>query len=414
MSETSPTTTVDRSADGSRPAIGVCLSGGGFRAALFGLGALRYLAEAGRLGEVRAVSAVSGGSVAAAILADRWPELEREGFSVEAFDRHVVEPFLAVVTRKNLRNRGIGRWALTRVIPRSRRLGWALGATMVKQLLRARRVVELPRGLQVILTSTDLATGRAFRVSQEFIGGWEFGYSETPAALSLGTAIAASTAVPWLFPPVYVRTDGLGLHGDPPDELSLVDGGVYDNLGLEWFQGWDRGRPPAARACDFILVVDASGPLRSKPRHYGWARSILRSQAAQYTQTRTSRIRWFVEQLLDGKTTGLLVQIDKEPRRFKPPPGATPVPDAAAGAPPEGLAGLLSDLRTDLDRFLPEEAGLLLQHGYWSTHVRLVHVSPHLACFAPRWTDYGEISEPELDRLRRLLAAGRRRSASRR
>jgi predicted acylesterase/phospholipase RssA len=35
--------------EGARSTAGLCLSGGGFRAALYGLGVMRYLAENGRL-----------------------------------------------------------------------------------------------------------------------------------------------------------------------------------------------------------------------------------------------------------------------------------------------------------------------------------------------------------------------------
>lgn len=413
MSTSPQPSNVPRPPDGSEPAIGLCLSGGGFRAALFALGVLRYLAEAGQLGKVRAISAVSGGSVAAAVVADRWPELQAGGFGITAFDDHVCGPFLEVVTRKNLRNRAAGRWALTRVGPKRRRLGSSLGVTMTKHLLRAQRVVELPDGLQVVLTSTDLASGRAFRVSQGFVGGWEFGYVATPPRLSLSLAIAASTAVPFLFPPVHLRTAGLGLK-DPPPELSLVDGGVYDNLGLEWFQGWDRGRPDGARSCDFIVAVDASGPLRTEPRHFGWGRSLFRSQSAQYAQTRASRVRWFVDQLSGGQMQGLLVQIDKEPTRFQPPSGVERIADAAEGALPEGFADALAGLRTDLDRFLPEEAQLLMYHGYWSTHVRLRHIRPDLALTRPRWTTYATVSTARGTYLLGLLRTGERRSLRRR
>ncbi len=57
--------------------MGLCLSGGGYRAALFHLGALRRLDELGVLGQVRTISAVSGGAIIANLLADPrlvWPE----------------------------------------------------------------------------------------------------------------------------------------------------------------------------------------------------------------------------------------------------------------------------------------------------------------------------------------------------
>ncbi|MDH4346170.1 MAG: hypothetical protein OEW31_07540, partial [Thermoleophilia bacterium] len=41
----------------------VALSGGGHRAALFGLGVLLYLADAGKSREVTSVASVSGGSL---------------------------------------------------------------------------------------------------------------------------------------------------------------------------------------------------------------------------------------------------------------------------------------------------------------------------------------------------------------
>jgi hypothetical protein len=41
----------------------------------------------------------------------------------------------------------------------------------------------------------------------------------------------------------------------PPGAQALV--GVYDNLGLEWFHGWDSGRPDSAEPADFLIVANA-------------------------------------------------------------------------------------------------------------------------------------------------------------
>ncbi|HEV8611332.1 MAG TPA: patatin-like phospholipase family protein [Thermoanaerobaculia bacterium] len=58
-----------------RQGIGLCLSGAGFRAALFHIGALRRLDELRILGKVWTISSTSGGCIAAAHLATRlrWP-----------------------------------------------------------------------------------------------------------------------------------------------------------------------------------------------------------------------------------------------------------------------------------------------------------------------------------------------------
>ncbi len=66
------------------PAFAIALSGGGFRAALSGIGVLHLLADAGLLGRVRWVSSVSGGSIANGMFATSYPKLRRAGFSAEA------------------------------------------------------------------------------------------------------------------------------------------------------------------------------------------------------------------------------------------------------------------------------------------------------------------------------------------
>ena len=60
---------------GSGPGVALCLSGGGFRATLFHLGALRRLNEFGLLSRFDAISSVSGGSILNGVLATRWPRL---------------------------------------------------------------------------------------------------------------------------------------------------------------------------------------------------------------------------------------------------------------------------------------------------------------------------------------------------
>ena len=55
--------------------IAVCLSGGGYRAMLFHLGALIRLNEAGLLKKLGRISSVSGGSITAAVLGLHWKDL---------------------------------------------------------------------------------------------------------------------------------------------------------------------------------------------------------------------------------------------------------------------------------------------------------------------------------------------------
>ena len=90
-----------------RSGIALCLSGGGFRAALFHLGAVRRLNELGILANLAAISSVSGGSIMAAHLALNW---ERYTGSTEEFDK--AASHLLDFIRLDVRNRILRRFPL--------------------------------------------------------------------------------------------------------------------------------------------------------------------------------------------------------------------------------------------------------------------------------------------------------------
>jgi len=392
----------------ARARIGVCFSGGGFRASFYALGVLRYLAEAGLLTDVVAVSAVSGGSIAAAALADRVDGVTAGGLTDAAFLREVDRPFRTVVTGENLRNEWLVRAAAAWLRGRRVGRGVILGELLQDRLYRTRDVGALPPGPQIILTTTDLATGRAFRIGRDFIGSFDFGYVTAPPAITVGFAAAASAAVPALFAPVSLPTAGLGLQ-DAPDVLSLADRGVYDNLGLEWFQGWDSGRPPSAEAADFLIVANAGGLLTRATHPYGGLRGLWRAKDVQYSQTTKLRVRWYVGELLAGRRRGIYLAIELDPRHYLLPDGTPINPALYDGALPPDLVPALAKLRTDLDRFTPEEADLLSYHAYWSTHARLGALHRELAVATPTWREYASLTGDEVAGLRRVLVRGSRR-----
>src|SRR6516165_3718974 len=73
--------------------IALCLSGGGFRAALFHLGALRRLNELGILSRVDTIASVSGGSILAAHLATRMRPWPPPGTAFDPWQEKVEAPF---------------------------------------------------------------------------------------------------------------------------------------------------------------------------------------------------------------------------------------------------------------------------------------------------------------------------------
>src|SRR5262249_38740540 len=85
-----------------RRGVALCLSGGGFRAALFHLGALRRLNQLGVLSQVDTITSVSGGSILSAHLAEKvrpWPD---RGDVFGHCEEQVAGPFRAF-TRRDVR-----------------------------------------------------------------------------------------------------------------------------------------------------------------------------------------------------------------------------------------------------------------------------------------------------------------------
>ena len=79
--------------------LGIALSGGGYRATLFGLGSLWRLNDAGLLGRLDRVTSVSGGSILAGVLAHRWSALAFEGGRASNFVQLVADPVRAFCSR---------------------------------------------------------------------------------------------------------------------------------------------------------------------------------------------------------------------------------------------------------------------------------------------------------------------------
>src|SRR5947209_16335612 len=83
------------------PGMALCLSGGGYRAMLFHVGALWRLNEIGYLRRLAQISSVSGGSITAGVLALAWTRLAFDDQRVgQRFVPEIVQPLcrLAGVT----------------------------------------------------------------------------------------------------------------------------------------------------------------------------------------------------------------------------------------------------------------------------------------------------------------------------
>lgn len=231
--------------NGQKKRVGLALSGGGFRAAAFHLGVFRRLRERGMLWDLDLLTCVSGGSIAGAFLASHWRE-------DDALDR--LETYL--------RNTSI---AVSSVIggvldPFSSRLD-KLADAYDRDLFEGRALDSLQGGPRIYLNATNLATGNLFffvaggGLPAE-MGEWQLG-AVGAEDFPLSRAVAASSAFPPVFPPL--RLDAGQYPAAGVDYVTLSDGGVYDNLGVNPLL---RGR----NALDYVIVSDAGKPFEVDER----------------------------------------------------------------------------------------------------------------------------------------------------
>ena len=218
----------------SGPAVGVSLSGGGFRASLAGIGVLRALADLELLGNVRYVSSVSGGSWANGLLALNWNELAERDFTLEAMDDLIVCPFVEKITTKSLGMRMVrNMWKAIGHRTRTDLLADAFDAWFGD----GRRLDDLPLGCRFIFNATNLNSGVRFGFERDRIGDHRAHYIRAPEML-IAEAVAASAALPGMLAVHHLRTPhNVYRRRDRP---RLVDGAVYDNLGVEPFMQLDR------------------------------------------------------------------------------------------------------------------------------------------------------------------------------
>ncbi len=342
---------------GGRTGIGLCLSGGGFRATLFHLGALRRMNELGILSrhDFRTVASVSGGSIAAAGLATAYTRLSPRAVGPtppDAWEREVAGP-LRAFTRRDVRTGPF----LKRLIPwnlwRAETTVEALAARYEKELT-ALRLAALPERPEFLFLATDMAYGVSWAFTREWMGDYQVGYMAPPPDFAVARAVAASACFPPLFDPMRLRLDpkalkgGSAPHGPKRDEclsdFRLTDGGDYDNMGLE----------PVWKSHAVVLVSDAGG-LFTHESDRGLLWRVPRYQAIQERQARGLRKRWLIASFSEGSVNGTYWGVGGAPSHYD---------EASPGYSPELSREVIAEIRTDLDAFSDAEAGVLENHGY--------------------------------------------------
>ncbi|MFI6030956.1 patatin-like phospholipase family protein [Amycolatopsis magusensis] len=315
----------------STESVGLCLSGGGYRAMLFHTGALWRLNELGVLSRLDVISSVSGGSITAGALAKAWPELEFSDGVATNFVPAVVDPL------RRLANRNIDvRVILRGLLLPGRSIGDEVIAVLRNHLFGDRRMSELPESPQFVFNATNLQNGELW---------WFYRDKEPPTAagepILLATAVAASSAFPPFLSPVKVPTSASERESGLPEEAVLSDAGVFDNLGLD----------PVVPRCDTVLVSDAGQKFDFQPRvKRNWALHLLRVLDVIDNQVRSLRKRGLVECYVEGEAAGAYWAAHSDIDDFEMP-DTLPAPKAKSdqlAAVPTRLHRLDADLQRGL------------------------------------------------------------------
>lgn len=328
---------------GQEKRIGLALSGGGFRAAAFHLGVFRRLRELQLLDKLDLVSCVSGGSIAGGFLATHW------GSPDDVLDR----------LEEYLRTRSI---AVSSVIggvldPFSSRLD-KLAESYDRDLFHSASLSALRNGPRVYFNATNLSTGNMFFFvaggsSPEEMGEWELGVhgaSDYPVSL----AVAASSAFPPVFPPLRLSSDVYPAMA--VDYVTLTDGGVYDNLGVNpLFRRRNR--------LSYAIVSDAGKPFEIDERPTESGAIVLKEAIGILME----QVRGLQFRHLELAGTA----------------GAGPKPvwfsiDSTEGEEQAGDSAFASSIGTNLKKLGAAELSVLTRHGGALLQSRLERYAPEL------------------------------------
>ena len=306
MTATASESKTDSFASDTRAGIALCLSGGGFRAALFHLGAMRRMHELGLLQRISVVSSVSGGSILAALVVD---SLRKQGnpsrLEFADFRKDVVEPFRRVASQD------FRTWPVLKNFL----WNWLLPGPLLRDIEHRYRdrittlsLTDLPETPKFVFCATDLTFGVNWEFARDRVGSWQAGYlvPKESQKIPIAHAVAASACFPPLFGPMPVGSIGRELKGGAwrrekghedqeklTQRLSLSDGGVYDNMATEAV--W--------KTAAVVLVSDCGAPFDYEPERPPY-RTLLRYVSVTTKQTQALRIRMLKSSWRRGSAAG--------------------------------------------------------------------------------------------------------------
>lgn len=296
QASSSPVTKAVSETEKVEPGTALCLSGGGYRAMVFHLGAFKRLNEAGLLGKLKRISSVSGGSIAAGVLGLRWKELKFDSNGIaQNLETLVIDPI------RGLAGKTIDAEAILGGIFSWDTINEKIIKAYDEYLFKGATLQELPSdgdGPRFVINATNVQTGALWRFSKPYMADYLVGRILNPP-VPISVAVAASSAFPPVLSPAVLKLNpkDFVLDAKAPlqmepytSEAVLTDGGVYDNLGLE--TAWKRYQT--------VLVSDGGGKMKPEPEpKRDWARHAFRVLDIVDNQVRSLRKRQLIDSFIN-------------------------------------------------------------------------------------------------------------------
>ncbi len=426
--------------------LAVAMSGGGHRATLFVLGALMYLVDAKANADVTSIASVSGGSLTNGLVGQA---VNFRQTNSDEFRNRVAKPLATQIANSGtlfaplftkiyliiLVIVGILAVVVPAVIPapwyvrilvfvagtfvwgwvfgvRGRVCAHAFNTTLFSPEGRTTKLSDVKKsGLDHVICSTELRSAEQVYFAGDFVYSYALGFG-VPADLPLAKAVQASAAFPGGFPPSILPTKQHKFVGapspkaggppEPPAQMVLTDGGVYDNMGEQWARGYtDRvGRcsnlGEGRTAPNQLVVVNASARIPWNPFRrrliplLGELAALLRVNDVLYINTTNVRRQNIVDSFNPANPTAaaglpsVLVQIAQSPYQVagKFATGTAPVSERARevlqflkqGPSQDEWSTIASDnaaVGTSLSKFGAEVTARLIYQGYVVTMCNL-------------------------------------------
>ena len=297
-----PTEPTDLDSESTEREDGVTLSlsGGGYRAMVFHIGALCRLNEVGLLGRLKRISSVSGGSITAAYLGLLWSRLEFNAGKAANFQ-------LFVEGMQKMADTSVDIGAIFGGIFLPGTISDRVAEAYDDVLFKGAKLADLPddhggAAPRFVINATNVQTAALWRFSRPYMGDYRVGLVDAPN-VTLATAVAASSAFPPILSPLTLPikqpvrpTKGADLNHNTAytTQAILSDGGVYDNLGLETVKRFST-----------LLVSDAGQKVEAEPDPaHDWARHAVRVLDVVDNQVRSLRKRQLIDAYQRGDHSG--------------------------------------------------------------------------------------------------------------